>query len=316
MASRHRWSIAKSWFPVWGTLVIVSFVALPMISDQQRPSRVLVVSVSGDWTPVSQDAMGACQAAGEPRTPVRFGETLTGGAMCIIGNEGDSIVLKSLSPTDDLLYPCRCLREELDKRNICAPRRDTQKGCAVDLRKLAEKKGLKATFMDTISEAFKRMTQSQPDKYMVAASRGAEGELVDAVVPIENGQIDVQASFREMDPGTYYVGLAAVGAPAVAGPPARVTVAKGQAARLQARGVQAGLYRLALVTEKGEPGDSDCWILVAAPPEYAKQTAAYEQAASESKKLPEEMDARATRALLRAYLESLANPYQGRAVRP
>jgi hypothetical protein len=80
--------------------------------------------------------------------------------------------------------------------------------------------------------------------------------------------------------------------------------------------VRAGLYKLALVTEKGEPGDSDCWILAAAPPEYAKQAAAYERAVSESKKLPEEMDASATRALLRAYLESLANPNQGRAVRP
>jgi hypothetical protein len=312
MVSRHRWSIGRSGFPMWGALVMVCVATLPMASDQQ--AQVVVVSVTGDWT--SQDAKGDCKAAGKSRRPVRFGEMLTAGAMCLIGNEGDSIVLKSWSPTDDLLYPCHCQREDLDKKNICVPLADAQKGCAVDLRKLGEKKAFLATFFDTISEAFTRMTRSQPDKYMVAASRGAEPELVDAVVPIENGQIDVQAIFREMDPGTYYLELAAVGAPSFSGPPSRVTFAKGQAARVEARGVRAGLYKLTLVTEKSEPGDSDCWVLVAESPEYAKQAAAYERAASESTKLPKEMDAGATRALLRAYLESLANPKQGTAVRP
>jgi hypothetical protein len=260
--------------------------------------------------------MGDCKKAGDPRRPVRFGETLAAGATCLFGNEGDSIVLKSLLPTDDLLYPFQCQREDLDKKNTCAPPATARKACAVDLRTLSEKKGILATFMATISEALKRIMQSQPDKYMVAASRGAEPELVDAVLPIENGQIDVQPIFREMDPGTYYVELAVPGAPSLSGPPSRVTFAKGRAARVEAGGLRAGLYKLALVTEKGEPRDSDCWILVAAPPEYAKQAAAYEQAVSESKKLPEEMDARATRALLRAYLESLANPKTGTARRP
>jgi hypothetical protein len=296
MASRRFWSIAKSCFPVSGTLVVVCFAALPMLSDQ-RPSQVVVVSISGDWKPASQNANGDCTPAGESVPSVRFGETLTAGVMCLIGKEGGSIVLKSWPPTDDLLYPFQCQK----------------KACAFDLKTL---NGLHATFFDTIREAFRRITQSQPDKYMVAASRGAEPELVDAVVPIENEQIDVQASFREMDPGTYYVELAVPEAPSLAAPPSRVTFAKGQVARVEAHGVRSGLYKLALVTEKGEPGDSDCWVLVAVPPEYAKQAAAYERAVSESKKLPEQMDARATRALLRAYLESLANLKQGTVGRP
>jgi len=312
MALQHGWSFGKSGFPVWGTLAMVCVAALPMVSDQQPISQVVVVSVSGgDWTPVCQAAMGECKKAGEPLQPVRFGEKLTVGAKCLFGNAGGSIVLKSSSPTDDLLYPFQCQKQPACAAVSTDPK--VPKACAVDLRTLDQKKGFYATF---IEPALKRITQSQPEKYMVAASRGAESELVDAVVPIENGQIDLQASFREMDPATYYVELAVPGAPSLAGPPFRVTFAKGQAARVEAHGVRAGLYKLALVTEKGEPGDSDCWILAAAPPEYAKQAAAYERAVSESKKLPEEMDASATRALLRAYLESLANPNQGRAVRP
>ena len=327
MASQHRWSIGRSGLPVWGTLVMVCVGALPMVSDQEEPARVVVVSVSGgDWTPVCQAAMGDCKAAGEPRRPVRWGETLTAGAICVYGPEQGSIVLKSSLPTpeqgsnkpsqlaDDTLYPFQCQKEDVGKKKTCEKPRP--EACALDLRTL--RNGLHATFFDTISDAFKRMMHSQSDKYekyMVAASRGAEPELVDAVVPIEDSQIDVQAVFREMDPGTYYVELAMVGAPPL-GPPSRVSFAKGQAARLEARGVRAGLYRLALVTEKGEPGVSDCWILAAAPPEYAKQASAYGLAVRESTKLPKEMDEGATRALLRAYLESLAKPIQGKAVRP
>jgi hypothetical protein len=167
MAFQHRWSIAKSWFPVWGTLVVVCFAALPMVSDQQ-PSRVVVVSVSGDWTPMCQAEIGDCKGAGRP---VRWGETLTAGAICLYGPEQGSIVLKSSSspPADDALYPFQCQKEDLGKKKTCEKSRP--EACAVDLRTLGAKNGLRTTFF---SEAFKRMTQSQPYKYMVAASRGAE----------------------------------------------------------------------------------------------------------------------------------------------
>jgi len=302
MALQRLWFIGKSGFPVWGVLVMVCAAALPMISDQQSDSRVIVVSVTGDWTRMCQAEIGDCKGADRP---VKFGETIAAGAICLYGPEHGSIVLKSW-PHDDLLYPFQCQKEDLGKKKTCEKPRP--EACAVDLSKLREKKSF---YVRVIRPAFERIAQSQPDKYMVAASRGAESELLDAVVPIENGQIDLQASFREMDPGTYYVELGTVGAASLSVPPSRVTFAKGQAARVEARGVRAGLYKLALVTEQGEPGDSDCWILAVAPPEYAKQTAAFEQAVSESKKLPDEMDAGATRALLRAYLESL-----GTAVRP
>jgi hypothetical protein len=299
---------------VWGALVLVCACAIPLVSDQGRGAQVVVVSVSGDWTPVCQAAGGDCKAAGDARRPVRFGETLTVGAICLFGTEQNSIVLKYATPTDDTLYPFPCDKANLSQARSCST--SAQGACSVDLRTVGQTKGRAVAFMATISEAFRRMTQAQPEKYMVAASRGAEAELVDAVVPLEGGQIDLRAAFRDMDPGTYYVEFAPTSSSAaVQGPPVRVSYAKGQAVSAAARGVRGGLYKLALVTEKGEPGDSDCWILVAAAPEYTKQAAAYGQAESESAKLPAEMDAGATRALLRAYLESLASPGQG-AARP
>ena len=310
MVSLHRWPFVGSGFPVWTIPLLVCLLvcaaALPMVSDQGRGAQVVVVSVSGDWTPVCQAATGDCKATGESRRPVRFGETLAVGAICLFGTEQGSIVLKYA--TDSKLYPFPCEKANLSATPACAAAQ--RKGCGVDLRTVGKNRGFQAAWSNII-EVMTNLVSAQPDKYMVAASRGAEAELADAVVPLDAGQIDLRSSFRDMDPGTYYVKFAPSGTASPQGPPLPVTFAKGQPARVAADAMRPGLYRLALVTRQGYPGDSDCWILVAGPPDYAKQAAAYEHAVSESTKLPEEMDPGATRALLRAYLESLANPRQG-----
>jgi hypothetical protein len=303
MAFHTRWSIARSSFPIWVGLVLGCGCALPLVSDQRQ--QIVVVSVSGDWTQVCQDPKGDCNVSGSPESPLRFGQTINSGDICLIGDEAGSIVLKYATPADDKLYPFPCEKTDVGNGPTCTVR--PRKGCGVDVRKMGEQRSGIRNFLATMA----RITSSQPEKYMVAASRGAEAELVDAVVPVESGQLDLQAVFREMDAGTYYVELAPVGAAAPPGPRSRVSYVKGQAVRAEARGVRGGLYKLALVTEKGEPGDSDCWVLVAAGTGYVKLLAAYQQALAESKKLPAEMDAAATRALLRAYLESLASPKPG-----
>jgi hypothetical protein len=318
MAAHLRWSCGRRSLPVWGTLVLVCACALPLVSDQRGQAQVVVVSVSGDWTPMRQDLSAqAHSGADNAQHPVRFGETITVGPICLFGNEGDAIVLMQNAPKDNVLHSYPCEKAKPDKAQSCPVKPlGTSSACAVDLRTVGQGQGLVSAFVATISDAFTRLTQSQPEKYMVAASRGAEAELADAVVPLQGGQIDLRAVFRNMDPGTYNVKFASVEAQTLSGPAPQVTYAKGQAVLLQTPAeVRAGLYKLSLVSQSGEPGDSDCWVLVATPPEYARQSAAFERAVSESAKLPGEMDAGATRALLRAYLESLASPKQG-ATRP
>jgi hypothetical protein len=278
-----------------------------LVSDERQ--QIVVVSVSGEWTQVCQQRQGDCHIPASAPSPLRFGQTINAGEICLFGNEPGSIVLKYATPADAPLYPFPCEKADMAGAPSCS--RGPRKACAVDVRKIGQASGIR-----NFLAAMARIASTQPEKYMVAASRGAESELVDGVVPLEAGWLDVQTIFREMDPGPYFVELAPVGSTAAApGPPVPVSYRKGQPVRTEVRGAQAGLYRLALVTEKGEPGDSDCWVLVAAGADYAKQAAAYQQAVSESKKLPTEMDAAATRALLRAYLESLASPKQG-ASRP
>jgi hypothetical protein len=308
MAFLPRLSIERGWLPVSGAMVMVCVSAVPTVSDQPPPQQLTVVSVSGEWTQVCQQLQGDCHIPPSAPSPLRFGQTINAGAICLFGTEPGSIVLKQVTPADAPLYPFPCEKADMGGVPTCS--RGPRNACAVDVRRIGQASGIR-----NLLAAMVRITSTQPEKYMVAASRGAEAELADSVVLLKAGRLDLQTIFEEMDPGTYYVELAPIGSTAPSGPPVRVSYGKGQAVRAEVRGVQPGLYRLALVTEKGGLGDSDCWVLVAVEPEYAKQAAAYQQAVNEAKKLPPEMDAAATRALLRAYLESLASPKQG-VIRP
>jgi hypothetical protein len=226
-----------------GALLLVLLASsVPLVSDQKR--QVVVVSVNGEWTLGAQSS----NPDGTANPPVRFGQTLTAGDLCLVGEESAAIVLKYSTPPDDKLYPFPC-----EKRNFGGPRSCTvpDKHCGIDLHDLNASRGIVASLKANILDPMLNVIRAEPEKYMVAASRGADSELAD------------------------------------------------------------GVYKVLQVTEKGEHGDSDCWVLIAAPPAYASQAAAYAQAASEAAHLPAEMDPAATRGLLRAYLESLSRPEKG-----
>ncbi len=311
-------ALSASGFRVLGTLVVVCACAVPLVSDQQpQPQQLVVVSVSGDWTRIRRskdpgDKTADRETDADLQRPVRFGQTLNAGAICLLGSEPGSIVLKYSAPDEDKLYPFPCEKANIGGPPSCPTR--PQGTCRVDLQRVRDKTGIRA-WLGVSFTALLSVVSAQPDKYMVAASRGGESELADGVVPLEDGRIDLRAIFRDLDPGTYDVEMAPLASLPLQGPPLRVVVAKGQAARIETRGAAPGVYNLSLVTEKGEPGDSACWVLVASPPDYAKQSAAFARAVSEAAKFPEEMDPSATRALLRAYMESLASAKQG-AARP
>ena len=146
---------------------------------------------------------------------------------------------------------------------------------------------------------------TQPEKYMVAGSRGVEADLLDAVVLLRNKQVDLSAVFHDISPGNYHLAFSPIDSGSFQGKPVEVTYTKEKPLLAPADKLRPGLYRVLLVDDKGEPGDSDAWILVSAEDKYARNAAKYEQAVKEATKLPPEMDPSTTRALLRAYLEGL-----------
>ena len=146
-----------------------------------------------------------------------------------------------------------------------------------------------------------------PDRYMVAVSRGVEEELVDSVAPIQGGGVDLGAAFHELDDGTYWVKLTSLSGSSSPPGPLPLQYKRGSPAIVASGSIRPGLYKVLIVDQSGEPAGSDCWLLAAASADYPALSSKFEQARADSAKLPPEMDPSATRSLLRAYLESLGS---------
>jgi hypothetical protein len=119
--------------------------------------------------------------------------------------------------------------------------------------------------------------------------------------------VDVSPAFHDMDAGEYWVKAEPLEAPAkpVSGV-FELRFVKNSPAKILVPAIQPGLYRLRLVDKAGADAGSDCWMLVNNSETYSSTAQAFRRAVQDSSSWPDAMDPSAVRALLRAYLESLA----------
>jgi hypothetical protein len=259
--------------------VVASACAL---SDQ--PARVVVVSVTGDWK--------------HDETRVTFGQSLPATG-CLFASDG-AVVLQSDKETAPA-QPFVCEKPSRDAS--CAGHPADR--CAIPLDPTKWKSN--GSGLGNLWVAVRKLFTGDPEKYIVAASRGLEPGLVDTVVPLEDHKIDLAAAFSEMSGGKYWVSLTPLNgsASAAATGPFEVQYSAHHSALVSAPAIQPGLYRLVLTDQAGAPGGSDSWILVSAPRNFSSASPAFRAAVEKSSGWPPDMDPSAVRALLRAYLESL-----------
>ena len=151
-----------------------------------------------------------------------------------------------------------------------------------------------------------RLFTAEPEKYMVAASRGIEPALADAVVRLQDQSVDLSPAFHEMDAGEYWVKIEPLDRSAKAASSIfELRFVKNSPANILVPAVQPGLHRLVLVDNAGADAGLDCWILVNNSDTYPPVSQAFRRAVQDSSSWPDAMDPSAVRALLRAYLESL-----------
>jgi hypothetical protein len=151
--------------------------------------------------------------------------------------------------------------------------------------------------------------RAHDNRYITAASRGLEGDLREAVVLLDGSKVDITSALRDFSPGVYWVRFEPVDHPTEARAPMQVQWASGKNAVISAAGLKAGLYRLAVVEESGEPTGSDAWILLSDREHYPAQSHAYQQTVDAVAAWPPEADPIVSRAVLRAALESLASQH-------
>jgi hypothetical protein len=267
-------------------LVIAFFASVALAAQSDQSERVVIISLTGEW---KLDA-GAT---------VVFGQLLPAQG-CLFGSDGSVVLQPDKKAASAQPFIC----EKPSRDSSCSGHPSAR--CAVPLnpRNWQASGGGLGNIWDAVVHLF----TGDPEKYMVAASRGIEPGLVDAVVAQQDSSVDLSPAFRELPAAQYWVKLEPVNAdnsrPASA--ILELRFAPQHAAVIPVSSIQPGLYRLILVDKTGAPADSDSWILISPPEKYSSTSQAFQLAVQKSATWPDAMDPSAVRAMLRAYLESLS----------
>jgi hypothetical protein len=173
----------------------------------------------------------------------------------------------------------------------------------------APQKSLKDKILDSAASIFPK----EPSRYFAAASRGLEGELKEAVVPLQGPQVDVAPAFADLSTETYGLRFESLGESGRKTAPTQVRWQPGKPALVSASGLKPGLYRLILLEQSGELAGSEAWLLLSAPPEYSTASATFQEVVNTVATWPASADPSAIRAVLRASLDALSRQEKGSA---
>jgi hypothetical protein len=280
-------------------LALVVTSSLAQVNEQQPrgPSQASVcdkqadgciVGIKGRWVKVDR------KSGAQTGTDLRFGESIEGNS-CVAGRDG-ATSLSVLFGGKAVSFAC-----EGKPDPPCGQPIGTQ--CARHIIP-PEKKSWVVSLTAAFGSAF-----SEPDRYVIPVSRGLEPYLVDSVLSLDDGRVDLAPTFREMEPGKYQVRFEPLAqAKTIAQAPLKWT-GKGPAT-VAVAGISPGLYRLVQVNTQSEPVEPGAWVLVDGPDRFRKDSASFQSAQEEIKAWPDDVDPRAPQAVLRAYLDSLAKGVQ------
>jgi hypothetical protein len=264
-------------------LVLAAFTSVTLAAQSDQPERVVIISLTGDWK-----LDGAA---------VVFGQRLPAQG-CLFGSDGSLVLQPDKKGASAQPFIC----EKPSRDSSCTGHQSAR--CAVPLNPRNWK--LSGGGLGNVWDAVVHLFTGEPEKYMVAASRGIEPALLDSVVALQNSGVDLSPAFRDLPAGPYWVKLETVNGSKPTSGILALQFVPLHPAVIPASSIQPGLYRLVLVDKAGAPADSDCWILISPPDKYSASSNAFQLAVQKSSTWPDAMDPSAVRALLRAYLESLS----------
>jgi hypothetical protein len=226
-------------------LVIAFFASVALAAQSDQSERVVIISLTGEW---KLDA-GAT---------VVFGQLLPAQG-CLFGSDGSVVLQPDKKAASAKPFIC----EKPSRDSSCSGHPSAR--CAVPLnpRNWQASGGGLGNIWDAVVHLF----TGDPEKYMVAASRGIEPGLVDAVVAQQDSSVDLSPAFRELPAAQYWVKLEPVNA------------------------------------DNSRPASA---ILISPPEKDSSTSQAFQLAVQKSATWPDAMDPSAVRAMLRAYLESLS----------
>jgi hypothetical protein len=153
-----------------------------------------------------------------------------------------------------------------------------------------------------------------PEKYTQMSVRGPAIGVQDAVVSLNNGQLDLGPIFKNLKKGQYLIALQPIqhaDAPTekAASKPIRFDWDPNSRPTLRVDEIRPGLY--ALQVRNAQANDisgnrSEAWILVSDLARYEQTATAFQRGVALTEQWGKEAPADAARSFLRAYLDSLA----------
>jgi hypothetical protein len=203
------------------------------------------------------------------------------------------------------VYPCT-----IGQPNECHDARQIY----LPVSKIPPQKTLTEKAGDTLMKLVAVVFPDEPSRYFSAASRGLEGEVREAVVPLQGSHVDIAAVLGDLSAGVYSVRFESLASSAGKTNAVQVRWQPGQQALVPATGLRPGLYRFTLLEGPDEPGSSEAWILLSGPQKYSTDLAAFQGVQDTVAGWPKSADPVAIRAVLRASLEALSK--QKEAARP
>lgn len=165
-----------------------------------------------------------------------------------------------------------------------------------------------------IIEEIKRFFIKEPSRYISAISRTLQGNLKEAVIKLNDKNVDLSLVFSGMVTGLYLIRLQPI-LPADKAEnktslgPIRVNWEQYKPLVIEIKGLEPGLYRVNLLkahANEYEPIGSDAWILICKPEKYEETNMYFQEAIQLVKGWPNEVKTSAIQSFLRAYLDHLS----------
>jgi hypothetical protein len=143
------------------------------------------------------------------------------------------------------------------------------------------------------------------ERYVVPVSRGMDPELMDAVVAMHGNAVDFAPVFADLEVASYTVRVEPLDK-SLQSAEANVNWKESGTAVATIHNLSPGLYRVTRLV-KGVVTGETAWVLVSPGGQFEKRSDNYRRAVEATRQWPSDVDARAPRAVLRAYLQALSN---------
>ncbi len=174
--------------------------------------------------------------------------------------------------------------------------------------------GQERSIISRVLSAAMALVSNEPAKYASLVSRGAD--LREAVVKLNNDQLDLQDVFQNMKRDRYLVHFEPLGKNSgnAATKPLPFDWDPQKPSPLSAHGLAPGLYRVSISEVSllepeagGEPSGNEAWVLVATPKNYGKAAPMFADAQQMTKRWGSDVKQSVTRSMLRASLDAITN---------